>query len=814
MSRDDALAGRSFRRELADEIADERRLAELIEDTGAEDRAPRSIETAELTGWIFTMLKKIVTIKNVGRFKNYGAAGDVELKRYSLLFAENGRGKTTLCAILRSVQSGVGAHVIGRATLGCTDAPEIRILSDGPPLVFANGAWSSTIPDIAIFDATFVSENVFSGDSVDTGHKRSLYRVIVGKDGVMLARQIEELDAASRAKAAEIRDKAVAIQVHVPRGMTLEAFLDLKEDAGIDEKIAVTENEIEALRQAEQIRTRTALSGLTLPGLPAGFTELLATTVDGIAADAEERVADQIETHAMHAGGQTWLSEGLAYVRDEKCPFCGQALAPAAALLAAYRAFFSQGYRDLRTAIASMRTGIDTVLGDRQIGSFERAVDQNVSSVEFWSKFCEIAAPASPEGSGDKLRALRNAATALLDRKTAGPLDAIAPDAAFTDAAASITALGQDVGTYNQAVAAANAVIAARKAATGAADIQTVEAALATLRLTKKRHEPEVRKACEDYLTAVAEKTKIEEEKTAVKSKLDDHTKTVIGKYEQTINRLLGDFHAGFSITKTEHGYPGGVATSSYQILINGTPIDLGDEKTPLDKPSFRNTLSSGDKSTLALAFFLAQLEHDPERPSKIVVFDDPFNSMDSFRKDHTVRKIRDCGEACAQVIVLSHDLHFLKRIWDRLQEKTAERKCLELKRIGLHNTSIVEWDIEAATQSAYKADRQVLTDYYHDGLGEPRDVVQKIRPVLETYSKILGAGAVAEADTLGVIVGKIRTAGPGHQLYPVCDGLDDLNVYTRRYHHGENPHAATEPISDGELHGYVKRTLEMTGGC
>ena len=41
------------------------------------------------------MLKKIVTIKNVGRFKNYGAVADVELKKYNLVFAENGRGKTT-----------------------------------------------------------------------------------------------------------------------------------------------------------------------------------------------------------------------------------------------------------------------------------------------------------------------------------------------------------------------------------------------------------------------------------------------------------------------------------------------------------------------------------------------------------------------------------------------------------------------------------------------------------------------------------------------------------------------------------------------
>jgi wobble nucleotide-excising tRNase len=75
--------------------------------------------TAEPAG--YPMLKKFIAIKNVGRFRNYGTSGDLELKRYSLLFAENGRGKTTLCAILRSLQSGVGAHVVGRRTLGSAD---------------------------------------------------------------------------------------------------------------------------------------------------------------------------------------------------------------------------------------------------------------------------------------------------------------------------------------------------------------------------------------------------------------------------------------------------------------------------------------------------------------------------------------------------------------------------------------------------------------------------------------------------------------------------------------------------------------------
>ena len=151
------------------------------------------------------MLKKLVTIKNVGRFESFNAIGDVELKRHSLLFAENGRGKTTICAILRSLQSGVGAHVIGRTTLGSTDAPEIRILSDDSTLIFSNGTWNNTQPDIAIFDSTFVSENVFSGNLVSIDHKRNLYRVIVGRDGIALAKAIEAFDNASRAKAAGVR---------------------------------------------------------------------------------------------------------------------------------------------------------------------------------------------------------------------------------------------------------------------------------------------------------------------------------------------------------------------------------------------------------------------------------------------------------------------------------------------------------------------------------------------------------------------------------------------------------------------------------
>ena len=67
------------------------------------------------------MLKKFVNIENISRFKSFNASGDVELKRHSLLFGENGRGKTTVCAILRSLQTGASVHT--SSAVRCLAAP-------------------------------------------------------------------------------------------------------------------------------------------------------------------------------------------------------------------------------------------------------------------------------------------------------------------------------------------------------------------------------------------------------------------------------------------------------------------------------------------------------------------------------------------------------------------------------------------------------------------------------------------------------------------------------------------------------------------
>lgn len=758
------------------------------------------------------MLKKIISIKNVGRFHDAVSSGDVEFKRFSLIFAENGRGKTTLCAILRSLGSGEPGLIRGRTTLGQAEVPEVNIRLEGANASFSNGAWSQTVPEIAVFDSAFISENVYSGDAVNLDQRRNLYRVIIGRDGVALAQQADEADAASRAQNPVRNEAKARVEGYKPPRMSVDDFVALEEDDGIDEKIAEKEQQHKAAQQADAIGKRPGFTALSIPELADGFVPILARMLDGVSADAERQVSDHIAKHGMADRGEPWLSEGLSYVANEGCPFCGQDL-EGVYLIASYRAFFSDAYHAFREEISGVRQGLEDDFNDRVLGRLETLAEQNKGTAEFWAEFCAFDPPSADSIGAvtEACESLRAAALQLITRKEQTPLDSIEPSAEFTEALTGYEQAVRAVAAYYEAVARANEAVEAKKRETGEADVALLQNELVLLRAIRKRWDAEVSEACRAYTAAVAEKERLEAEKNAAKAQLDEYSAQVMGTYELRINRYLDRFNTGFRITRTQHDYAGGRPSASYHIEINETAVPLGEGGALMDEPCFGNTLSSGDRRTLALAFFLAQLDQDPERGDKIVVLDDPFNSQDDFRKNQTVYQIKRCGETCAQVIVLSHDRRFLKLIWDELPP--ADRKTIQLIRMGRENTRIVPWDIEEAGLRRYEAEVQALNRYYTANEGEQLGVIKHLRPVLESWVRRSCPGEFSDDVWLGDMLGVIRDAGEGHSLHPHYENIDDIKGYSSRYHHGKDPAVITDdPINDNELKGYVKRTLELVG--
>lgn len=759
------------------------------------------------------MLRKIISIKNVGRFRQSAGPGVPQLLKNVLVLGANGFGKTTLCAVFRSLQTGEVAYITGRQTLGSTGGCEINLLTSAGNIQFGASGWTGAMPQILVFDSTFVAENVHAGDVVELEQKRNLYRVIIGQDGVELAVDDARLATESREKTTAITAAAKGLQTHLPAGMKLDEFLKLAADADIDAKISEQTKTVEALRQAEQLKSRAALTEFVLPALPESLAKTLGRTVDDIAEDAEMQVAAHLAAHQMTDHGEAWLAEGTPFIADGKCPYCGQSL-EGLPLIAAYRSLFSDAYNQLKTDIAMLRATVEQDFGDRVTGQLTTQAATNTAAVEFWRRYCTIAPDGldAPAGLVPALSGLKDAVLALLDRKAQAPLEAIdlATDPGFVEHGAAFDLVGTAVTTMNTAIGAANATIATKKAATAGGDVNAALTALNRLSAVKKRHETAVAEACTAYGKLEAEKATIETQKTAARTKLESHSKKVVKPYERRINALLDDFNAGFSIAETKYAYPAGLPTSSYQLVINETAVDVGDGKTALSKPSFKNTLSAGDRTTLALAFFLAHLERDPDRTNRVVVFDDPFNSQDAFRRHQTVYQIKKACELCAQVFVLSHDAAFLRQVWEKCPD--GQRVAIQITDHRALGSKIGPCDLEEACKGRVANEVDDLLSFFNTGAGKAHDIAKKMRVVLETYCRSSFPGFFAADDMLGTIVGKIRTGGDQHPAYALLDDLDQINDYTRDLHHGDDPtDGAADQLDDTEMKGFVRKTLKIS---
>ncbi len=766
------------------------------------------------------MLEKVIQIRNIGLFVDYAAKGDVTFRKLTLIYAENGRGKTTLCAILRSLQSGQPEFISERKTLGAMETPFVHIRLNNADYKFDDNAWTNSHPDILIFDSVFINKNVYSGDYVEHEQKKNLYRVVVGAQGVQLARQIEDLDKEIRDVNVDLREKKQSISMHVPGGIAFDDYLRWQPLDGIEEQIRQKTEEFSnrqrAAEKADEIQAKGLFVKIQLPSLPSDFPTVLEKQMTDIVADAEAKVRQQIINHQMGPQGEPWLSQGLGYVRDDRCPFCGQEVR-ANELIAAYRFHFSTAYMDLKQEIAQLEQRVNNAIGEAALDSVRQAIAGNAALVEFWRQFTTVDVPdISFPDIQQKYATLRQKCLEIAGRKQESPTKLVELDADFKTALAKVDELRKAVDAYNEAVDAANKRVNEQKAAVHSqSEIRSVKNELAQLEARKRRFEPEIAKACQAYEDAFTKKASLEKQKEQVREQLDKYCEDIIRTYEQSINEYLDYFNTGFRITNTRHLYTGGTPSSHYQIEINKKTLDLGDSRTPPGTPCFKTALSSGDRSALALAFFLAVLKQDSDIGRKIVVFDDPFTSLDRFRRTSTQQLIQRLLNMAQQVIVLSHDAHFLKLFYDECPSATTNTKMLRMSKAG-NATVIGEWDIEAAVLSSYEKDYRTLHAFYVERKGDPRTVARVIRPFLECLLRTRFPGHFQPNEWLGDFIAKIRAADEtsGLQLAKAdLPEIEAINDYSKRYHHQQNPNADTEPICEDELHAYVKRTLRLVGG-
>lgn len=193
-------------------------------------------------------LQKILDIQNVGRFEKLSAPSSLRFSQVTLIFGENGWGKSTLADVLRSLTRGQPAIIRGRKTLAAGGQQKALLLIDGQQCVFDGSTWAGSRPRIAVFDQAFINENVYSGDFVSHDHLKRQYGLVVGAEGVAFIGQIQDVDKEIKEVTQSLKEKdqflqTTAAALGLPR-MDAGSFANLTVLDAADNAISEKEKEV------------------------------------------------------------------------------------------------------------------------------------------------------------------------------------------------------------------------------------------------------------------------------------------------------------------------------------------------------------------------------------------------------------------------------------------------------------------------------------------------------------------------------------------------------------------------------------------
>ena len=125
--------------------------------------------------------------------------------------------------------------------------------------------------------------------------------------------------------------------------------------------------------------------------------------------------------------------------------------------------------------------------------------------------------------------------------------------------------------------------------------------------------------------------------------------------------------------------------------------------------------------------------------------------------------------------------------------------------------SEIVRFDLNDPRNRRVASEIVDLLLFYKTGVGRPRDIVTKMRFVVETYCTFTYPSFFGSDDTLSSIVEKIRNAGKQQPAGALLDELDDIHNYSWDHCCDDAPNRdVAEPLDVKELTGYVRRTLKI----
>ena len=762
----------------------------------------------------WNMIEGIIRLKSIGQFDDVNPPENTRFKRFTLLYAANGRGKTTLASILRSLANNDPTLLAERSRLGAQDSPSIILNHAGRQLTFQEGEWIQNLSDIAIFDDAFVAANVCSGLEIRQEHQKNLHEIIIGDQGVRLNRELKALIDQIEQSSSRLRDLSKAITLDARGPYDVDEFCDLQQDPQLEVKIEEARNRLAASESVEEIRQKAGFQEISLPNFNIEIiNNVLTRDLENLEANATERVNDHL--NRLGDGSETWVGDGIPRIQPaseglghEVCPFCAQRLS-GSELIEHYRTYFSEEYKQLNALINQTRVNVENTHTGNVSAEFERSIRTAEQTREFWINFTDL-----PEIEIDTVAIIqewnsaRDAVLNKLQEKAGAPLEEMALSAQASQAIDTYQNRVAEVAQLSIILTNFNDRLDQIRQQAADDNPEVLADNLGRLQAQRTRFDDAVRAQCDNYLTERAAKADAELQRNQVRRQLEQYRSDIFPAYQNTINHYLNRFDASFRLGDVRPVNNRYGSLVSFYVVINQNNIRLNAD----EGPSFRNTISAGDRSTLALAFFFASLKQDNNRENKIIILDDPITSLDEHRALQTRTEIINLAAQVQRVIVLSHSKPFLCSLWERANQ--YPRVALQISRAE-NGSEITVWDVRNNSLSEHDKRHELVREYVRvANPDKERVVAQSLRPMLEAFLRV----AYPEHFTPKMVIGR---------FLPICHAqigtdteiisnedyieLSELKDFSNRFHHDGGPAWQNEDIDERELTEYANRVLRFT---
>ena len=771
------------------------------------------------------MIKKFIKISGTGKFLNYNHSliaapyRTTDFERINLVYGENGSGKTTLAIILKSLKDN-NALLAKKRAFDRNFPQTIEVLTDitpNPKFTFATNAWDKQYPNLEIFDIHFINENIFTGLEIQSTHKKNLFEIIFGQPGIVLKNEIQSLKEKIQNGKVQIRDTSERIELAIDRAYTAVDFTNLPTDTDINNKINVKQNEIATAKGFQEIQTKSALELISLFNLPfeiATAISALSKSIDSISDTYLQKFKEHKEHLSMDGKAEEWIKQGYEAITSDTCPFCLQPINETLEIVEAYKQYFNEEYNSLLLTLSQLNLAISTFNYDAQLLQIENKITLNQNLIEFWKT--HVTNPPELNPIITQQVAIKNefdSVKNVFTRKSSNPIQSKETTSVLTFQT-TIESLNTLLSGFNTDIIAYNTKISTLKSS-NQPNLNQLELELKKLKAIKKKEDITITTLCSNLTTYKQAVEGFIAQKDTKQESLDTYSTTIFSNYTTKINIYLQAFAPYLEIRDLDSGYVGSSTEPmiKYALHINGNEIKFEDSST---HPSFKYSLSEGDKTALALAFFLTKLELDGNIQDKIIVFDDPVSSFDLNRKSTTISKLISFGQQAKQLFVLTHNIIFACEFWKSANQISFTSQCSKIEFIG--NTScIVEFNIDTETLSSVLKDSLAIKNYLTNGSlsdQEKRGVARCLRPALESYFHLKFFDLVLPNDWLGDFISRVRSATNSTDRFFRLQGslqeLTDINYYSKKYHHRFNSNSDSEPVNDAELRNYCDRTLNL----